>query len=427
LGHLNSNGGLFADFNLDGRLDFMTISNGEQGDGERLMKNTGKSFAPVNDRAGDIDDKSPTEGAAWIDCFNDCYPDLYCANYEKWQVQNGYEDKFWSNDKGYFSDETQLYGFLLPEYTHNPGQAGRGVAPADFDNDGEQEIYVTNYRLDRNFLWDRRDTTFIDVAAINCVQGVLKKGYYGHSIGADWGDYDNDGDLDLFVANLAHPRYIDISDVSMLLRNDGLQTRIIEGETVQYWQFTDVTKSAGITFDELHSDPMWFDADNDGLLDLFITSVYENDRSYLYHNNGDETFTDITYLAGIRVYNGWGNAFADFNHDGKLDLVVGSGNGTKVFLNQTQTTNKSMIFKPIYDDGKVSLISSYPAMKKQPNSPAFGTRVEVTLKNKYGKEFTLIRELCSAKGTTSQSDQILHFGIGKTKVIKYRLFKPQNP
>ena len=426
LSHLNSNGGLFADFNLDGRLDFMTISHGTEGNGERLMKNMGVGFAPVNDRAGEIDDKFPTEGAAWVDCFGDGYPELYCANYEKWQVQSGFEDRFWNNEKGYFYDKTATWGFLNPDYTYNPAQAGRGVAPADFDNDGEQEILVTNYRLCRNFLWDRQDTLFIDVAALNGVQGKLKKGYYGHSIGADWGDFDNDGDLDLFIANLAHPRYIDISDISQLLRNDGLKERVVEGDTIRYWQFSDITKQAGITFDELHSDPLWFDADNDGFLDLFITSVYENDRSYLYKNNGDGTFTDITWLAGVRVYNGWGNAYADFNHDGKLDLVVGSGNGTKVFLNQTETSNKSWFCKPVWkNEGNVELITDFKDVTNSPNSPAYGSRVILTLKSPKGKQIRLMRELSSAKGTTSQNDQILHFGLGKNQLLNIELIQPQ--
>jgi len=426
---LNASGGLFADFNLDGRLDLMTISHAEDGNGEKLMKNNGDTFVPVNDRAGDIDDRSPTEGAAWIDCFNDGYPDLYCANYEKWEVQSGYPDAFWNNAKGYFSDKTKPYGFLNPDYTHEPGQAGRGVAPADFDNDGNQEILSCNYRLDRNFLWDRSDTLFVDIAPLSGLQGKWKKGYYGHSIGADWGDFDNDGDLDLFIANLAHPRYIDISDVSMLLRNDGLKSRVIEGDTLRWWQFTDITRQAGITYDELHSDPLWFDVDNDGWLDLYITSVYVNDRSYLYHNNGNGTLTDITFLSGTRVYNGWGNACADFNHDGLLDLVVGSGNGTKILLNQTQTKNRSLFFKPVWTDGQVSLISSWSAIPNHPNSPAFGARVKVKVKTNTGRQLTYMRELCSAKGTTSQNDQILHFGIGRNKLIGYEIvqFPPSKP
>jgi hypothetical protein len=420
-----ANGGLFADFNLDGKLDYMTTSHAAEGNGERLMKNNGDRFVPVNERAGEIDDTYPTEGAAWVDCFFDGYPDLYLANYEKWQVQNGYEDRFWNNKEGYFIDYTSQLGFLKPNYTFDPPQAGRGIAPADFDNDGIQEILVTNYRLCRNFLWNRQDTVFVDLGALTGLSGINKKGYYGHSIGADWGDFDNDGDLDVFIANLAHPRYIDISDVSMLLRNDGLKQRVIESDTISYWQFTDVTKQAGITYDELHSDPLWIDADNDGFLDLFITSVYENDRSYLYHNNGNGTFTDITWLAGIRVYNGWGNATADLNHDGKLDIIVGSANGTKVFVNQTPTDNKSIIFKPVWDKGKISLISSYPAMKNHPNSPAYGTRVIMTLKTPQKKQITLIRELSSAKGTTSQNDQILHFGLGKNKIQSYEIFNPK--
>ena len=421
---LNANGGLFADFNLDGKLDLMTTSNSAEGNGEALMKNDGNRFIKVNERAGEIDDTFPTEGAAWIDCFQDRYPDLYCANYEIWNERSGFEDRFWNNAGGYFTNKTKDYGFLNPPYTHDPGQAGRGVAPADFDNDGIQEIYVTNYRLDRNFLWDRQDTIFVDTAALNSVQGILKKGYYGHSIGADWGDFDNDGDLDLFVANLAHPRYLDISDISMLLRNDGKRERIVEGDTIRYYQFTDVTKQAGITYDELHSDPLWFDADNDGFLDLFITSVYEHDRSYLYHNNGNGTFTDITWLAGARIYNGWGNAAGDFDRDGKLDLAIGSGNHTKILHNVTPSSHKALFLKPVHSDGKIVLEENWRKYSELPNSPAYGTRVLVTLKDKNNREFQLMRELSSAKGTTSQNDQVLHFGLGENKVVNYKIFAP---
>jgi len=425
LDSLSTSGGLFADFNRDGRLDIASLSHDEKGNGDKLLKNQDNArFVNVNERAGDIDDKSPSEAAAWVDTMHDGFPSLYVANYEKWQVQSGYPDRYWFNDQGYFSDFTARRGFLLPEYTHDPGQAGRGVAPADFDNDGNQEIYVTNYRLNRNFCWKQVDTLFVDVAALYGLAGKYKQGYYGHSIGADWGDIDNDGDLDLFVANLAHPRYMDISDISMLLRNDGLACHVVEGDSIYYWQFTDITKSAGITYDELHSDPLFFDADNDGYLDLFITSVYENDRSYLYHNNGDGTFTDITWLSGTRVFNGWGNATADLDRDGLLDLVVGSGNGAKIFRNTTKTANKSLIVKPVWKSGKVILESDPAKFGNLPQSPAFGTRVLVSVLSPRGRKYTLIRELSSAKGTSSQSAAELHFGIGKGKVLDIKRFEP---
>lgn len=421
ISRLNSNGGLWADFNLDGWLDFVAISHNSEGLGEALMKNQqGSRFVKVNERAGEIDDRFPTEGAAWIDTGRTGYPSLYTANYETWQVQAGYPDFFWQNDGGYFSDKSVELGFRTPGYTREPGLAGRGVAPADYDNDGEQEILVTNYRLTRNFCWDHADSLYLDVAARDGLSGRYKDGWYGHSIGADWGDFDNDGDLDLFIANLAHPRYIEISDVSQLLRNVGLCHKVIGVDTLWYWQFTDVTREAGITYDELHSDPLWLDADNDGFLDLFITSVYQNDRSYLYKNNGDGTFTDITFLAGARVFNGWGNATADLDRDGFTDLVVGSGNGAKILFNRSHNGFRALYVKPVWDNGKVVLITDPAEYSQYPNSPAFGTRVEVKLKRPDGSEYSLMRELSSAKGTSSQSSQELHFGLGDAEIVSIR-------
>ncbi len=416
--NLRANGALWADFNRDGYLDFVTISHNSEGLGESLMKNQeGLRFVKVNERAGDVDDHYPTEGAAWIDIDGEGYPSLYCANYEQWQIRSGYPDFFWYNDHGYFKDESVKRGFRTPTYADNPGLAGRGVAPSDFDNDGKQEILVTNYRLNRNFCWDQKDSIFVDVAALYGLTGHYQDGYYGHSIGADWGDFDNDGDLDLFVANLAHPRFIEFSDISQLLRNDGLSYKVIESDTLWFWQFTDITKSAGITYDECHSDPLWLDADNDGYLDLFITSIYKNERSYLYKNNGDGTFTDITFLAGARVYNGWGNATADLDRNGLTDLVIASGSGDKILLNKTQTTNNSIFIKPVWQDDKIILIDNPVKFSQFPASPAFGTRVKLILQDADGKQRTLIRELASAKGTTSQNAQELHFGLGNATVL----------
>nr|HPI26697.1 CRTAC1 family protein [Candidatus Cloacimonadota bacterium] len=303
--------------------------------------------------------------------------------------------------------------------------ARRGVAPADFDNDGAQEILVTNYRLNRNFLFKQTDSLFVDVAALYGLTGKYKDGYYGHSIGADWGDIDNDGDLDLFIANLAHPRFIEISDISQLLRNDGLRSRVVGADTLYYWLFTDITKDAGITYDELHSEPLFFDADNDGDLDLYITSVYENERSYLYRNNGDHTFTDITFLAGVRVYNGWSCATGDLNRDGKLDLVVGSGSGSKILANVTNTRNRSITLKPIRKSGEVDLVYLAADMPDHPNSPAFGSRVMLWKEGARGKRQVLIRELSSAKGTTTQNAPELHFGLGEANRFGYQLWQPQ--
>lgn len=413
-------GGLWADFNKDGKLDFVTTSSSPKG--EDLYKNMdGKHFAPVGERAGDVNDGQPTEGAAWVDLRKDGYPSLYTANYET-STMKGTPDYFWQNQKGYFSDQSTKMGIHTPNYTINPACAGRGAAPADFDNDGTQEIYITNYRLCRNFLWDlQKDSILVDNAALDAVQGNYKKGYYGHSIGADWGDYDNDGDLDLFVANLAHPRYLNISDISTLYRNDGKRVIVIDDTTISYWQFTDITQEAGITYDETHSDPTWFDADNDGDLDLFISSIYPNERSYLYLNMGDGHFKDVTFLSGCRTYNGWGNAVADFDRDGKLDLCVGSGSGLKLLMNKTNNKNKSISLHVVWNQDKVIMANDTDWLPEWPNSPAFGARVRITVIDNVNRKHVFMRELSSAKGTTSQNWQLLHFGYQNWVLKKVEL------
>ena len=420
---LNSSGGIWGDFNKDGLLDFVSISHSSEPPGDALMKQMpDHTFVNVNAKAGDIDDGMPGEGVAFIDIEGKGFPSLYIANYEKWQQRSGYPDMFWHNDKGTFTNKSEELGFWNAAYATEPGLAGRGVAPADFDNDGKQEILVTNYRLNRNFLFKESDSGFVDLAALYGIAGNFSDGYYGHSIGADWGDFDNDGDLDLIIANLAHPRFIDFSDKTMLLRNDGLQERKIGEDTVFYWLFTDVTEESGITYDELHAEPLFFDADNDGFLDIYITSVYENDRSYLYHNNGDGTFTDITYLSGSRVYNGWSCAAGDLNRDGLIDLVIGSGNGTKILANTTDTDNHSLYLKPVYHEDEILITSVDSPDESIANSPAFGTRVLVHLQNK-DKSYTLMRELSSAKGTSTQNAPELHFGLGKSRIIGFEIWK----
>ena len=152
-------------------------------------------------------------------------------------------------------------------------------------------------------------------------------------------------------------------------------------------------------------------------MDLFITSVYENDRSYLYRNDGDGTFTDVTFLAGARVFNGWGNATADLDRNGFTDLVVGSGNGTRILLNVTANGFGALYLKPVWQDDEVLLLTDPTQFPNHPNSPAFGTRVQVDLRRLDGSNCSLVRELCSAKGTTSQNSQELHFGLGGAEII----------
>ena len=216
-----------------------------------------------------------------------------------------------------------------------PETTGPGCAFLDYDNDGWMDIYLVNsgkcdfYDLSpplRNALYrNNRDGTFSDVTEKARVAG----GGYGQGVAV--GDYDGDGFPDLYVTQYGR---------SILYHNNGDGT------------FTDVTEKAGVAAPGWSSSAVWFDYDNDGRLDLFVCQfvefsksrnkscgpgeegkhgyciprLYQPMPSWLFHNNGDGTFTDVSKASGIANYPGkaWGVVAADVNNDGRLDLFVGN-------------------------------------------------------------------------------------------------------
>ena len=429
IGDVPANGGVWADYDNDGYVDFYATVNNylpncttnddcvyctltTAPDGShacdqyqhdytcsqaRCTPPTGKQAHDVlwhNEGDGTFSDASesaqrpydylPTEAAAWGDYDNDGYVDLYVANYETpatWTegaIGRGTPDLLWHNEgNGTFRNASEEAGLRV----FGQDLCGRGVAWADWDDDGDQDIYVANYRLNFNYLWENRgDGTFENASGDTGTAGVLIQGQYGHSIGADWADMDNDGDWDLFVANLAHPRFIQFSDKSMLYVNGGSPD----------FHFVDRRAEANITYSETHSDPAWGDFDNDGWQDLFITDVYVGYRAFLYHNEhsapDQPSFKDVTYPSGLVVDNGWGSAWADYDGDGDLDLTA---NG----LWRNDVPNPGH-FLEIHLRGTRS------------NASAIGAVVTVT-----AADLHLKRQVEGGRGTGNQNPMTLHFGL----------------
>jgi hypothetical protein len=219
-----------------------------------------------------------------------------------------------------------------PEY-YLPETTGAGCAFLDYDNDGWMDIYLVNSgRCDfydprpllKNALYrNNRDGTFTDVTEKAGVPGG------GYGMGVAVGDYDSNGFPDLYVTQYGR---------SILYHNNGDGT------------FSDVTEKTGVSAPGWASSAVWFDYDNDGKLDLFvcrfvefdksknkfcgnestgerfycIPRVYPPARSWLFHNNGDGTFTDVTRESGIGKVLGkaWGVVATDLNNDGLMDLFV---------------------------------------------------------------------------------------------------------
>lgn len=400
------NSGVFADIDNDGDLDFYRAGSGKHSD--KLMRNDlvnragapALRFSDITLVAGDPTDDDPSQGAAWLDGDRDGFVDLYVGNYEKPYSQTGEygvgtPDRYYRNNGGtYFERLAQDASGLNPPFGEDRASRG-GIAVADFDGDGDQDIYTGNYRLAENYLW-RNDGggVFHNDARLTGTAGSSIDGWWGHTIGSAWGDVDNDGDLDLFVANLAHPRYAFASDKSQLFIND---------QGLLGTMFSDQRAAWGIRYDETHAGPVFFDCNNDGYLDLYITSIYTGRRSFLYLNDGQGRFHDVTYLAGARVFDSWGAAWADYDGDGDLDLAVGTGSGLSLLRNDSPDAHW-LIVRAIGETSTGTPTDDGPAYS---NAAGIGTRV--TLVTEAGQQ---LREIQSGTGTGCGNELVAHFGLG---------------
>ncbi len=233
----------------------------------------------------------------------------------------------------------------LGNVTHTESAApdtriGTGAAWFDYDRDGDLDLYMTN-RVGANHLW-RNDGggVFIDVAA---AVGAADASHDGSGVAV--ADYDNDGDLDIYLAN---------GDDDVLLKNQLTETGAAT--------FIDVTATAfpGITTPQRGTSASWGDYDNDGYLDLYVTNHKEIDGSgtgtqdRLFHNNGDGTFTDVSYLLGLENLGGYGfiAGWTDYDNDGDLDIFLINDCpygpiGTKLFRNDGGTDPLAWTFTEV--------------------------------------------------------------------------------
>jgi len=420
-------GGIWGDYDSDGDFDiFGFSSSSDPARAERLLLNDGgRIFIPSS--SSSLSDSFSTEAAVWFDANGDGLLDIYIPGYEK--PAKGANDlgRAWpsrlliQSADHTFHDSTEACG-LVPQ--DGRWFCARSPVPCDFDRDGDQDLYVGDYRLQRNQLfvngrWKMEDGTegaefhhpssvFHDLAAYYGVDGEERDGWWGHTIGCEWGDFDGDGDFDLIVCNLAHPRYIGFSNRTMLYRNDVIVPPPIQTPDFglqapnSSLPFTDVRRAWGIKYEECHSEPVWGDFDNDGDLDLYITCVYPNRRSFLFENKGSR-FEDITFLSGTRIFNGWGCATADYDNDGRLDLAVCEGGKVELFRNTVENAGNWLEITPDRRPG-VHLTQ-------------IGGIVEVEAG---GRKF--IRQFEGGKGAGSQNSSTLHFGIGRATACNVTIF-----
>ena len=268
-------------------------------------------------------------GAAALDYDNDGWMDILLVDgstIEDFKSGKCHPPRLYHNNHdGTFTDVSAKSGLNFCGW-------GYGVAVGDFDNDGWDDVYITGFNhsaLYRN----NHDGTFTDVTA---KAGVANAGRWGTS--AAFGDYDNDGNLDLYVANYVD---LDINNLPQFGNGAFCQYRGIpvncgprglKGARDRLYHnngdgtFTDVTEKLGIDKDSYYGlGVLWLDYDKDGCLDLYVAN--DSSPSLLYHNNCKGGFTEVGAEAGVAYSNdgleqaGMGIDSADYDRDGWPDIV----------------------------------------------------------------------------------------------------------
>jgi hypothetical protein len=384
----NGSGVAWADYDNDGHLDLVV---GKDPGKNNLFRNKGDGTF-TNTVGNAVVADGPANSTTWGDFNNDGYVDLFVTS-----TQGPPNRLYRNNGEGSF---TRMTSGEVGNIASDGGHANTGIW-GDYDNDGDLDVFVTHYDAKNFFYRNNGDSTFTklfradtgDLDAASSVSG-----------GPAWGDYDNDGDLDLFIMQglVLQP----LNDTLFRNNDDGSFTSMMSNVV------------GPVVSDSQHGQSCaWADYDNDGWLDLFVTgcgaygSGEPGRKSFLYHNEGEGRFTRITAGSLVNDVN-WseGGVWGDYDNDGFMDLFVANGGlagqpgppkpQANSFFHNNGNTNGWLKLKLI---GTVS------------NRAAIGTKVRVRATTG-GKSFWQMREISGGDGFLSQNDLRPNFGLGDADV-----------
>jgi enediyne biosynthesis protein E4 len=449
-----STGVTMADINGDGFLDIFvcTSTDGRPQYRKKLLfiNNGDLTFTESAAKYG-IADSSYSTQAVFFDYDKDGDLDLFLLNHSlnqyatpKAELKNvhdaQYEHKLYKNTGGKFVDVSKETGMI-----QNVLNFGLGVAVADFNNDGWPDIYVCNDYFEQDYLYiNQKDGTFSE---------QLDK-YFDHislsSMGTDAADINNDGYIDLMTLDmLPEDNYgqklvagPDNYEKVSILKNTGFfhqSTRNMLQLNNHGNYFTEIGQYAGVFSTNWSWSPLFCDFDNDGNKDLYITNGYGRNnthmdflrlavdevikkqkgeatmprmsfiekipatklKNYIFRNNGDLTFTNVTDSWGDEVPSlSNGAAYADLDNDGDMDLVVNNINDYAfVYRNNAREMNSNHFLKIKFDG--IGL-----------NKGGIGSKVEVKCNDK-----TYTQEFMPTRGFMSSMNHELIFGLGKATTV----------
>jgi hypothetical protein len=405
-----------GDYDNDGWEDLYVTYYGKN----RLYHNDHGKFHEVGEKAGVAGDSTAwSTGCAFVDYDRDGLLDIAVAHYAKFDIKTvplpgaglncewkgiavfcgplglkGDTNALYRNlGNGHFQDVSQT-----AKLTRTFGRYCFSVSPFDYDEDGWPDLYFACDTAPSILYHNNGDRTFSDVGVMSGA-AYNEDGRQQAGMGSTIGDYDGDGNLDVFRTNFS-------DDTSTLLHNN------VDGS------FSDVTYRAGIGVNTryLGWGTMFFDFDNDGWPDLILANghvypeverlkldIHYREPRVLYWNRGDGTFTDVSREAGPAITaagSGRGLAVGDFWNDGRESVIVTNMNGApSLLVNRSSNLNHWIEFKTV---------------GTRSNRDGIGARL--TLVNADKRH---VDEVRSGSSYISNSDSRIHFGLGEKSDLKY--------
>jgi hypothetical protein len=399
-----------ADYDNDGWEDVYITTVGSN----HLFRNLGNGkFADVTLKAG-VADPGFSTSAVWFDYDNDGKLDLFVTHYIDWSVAKDQyctldnKNKSYCTPQTYKGESSTLFhnkgdgtfeNVTKRAGLHDPTSKSLGVAMLDYDNDGWMDLFVANDTEPNKLYRNNHNGTFTDVA----VQGGVafsESGRVRAGMGVDAGDYDGSGWQSLVIGNFTN-------ESMSLYRNDGSGL------------FVDEEISSGIrqvSLQALTFACFFFDYDLDGRLDIFAANGHVSDDisvvqptlkyaqpAILFHNSGNRKFEDASAKVGPALQQpvvGRGAAYLDYDNDGDLDLVITANNGPARLLRNENGNQNDML--------RVKLVGT--------RSSRDGIGAKVILTTSTGAR--LLRMVKTGSSYASQSELPLTFGLGKPEAGK---------
>jgi tetratricopeptide (TPR) repeat protein len=388
-----------ADYNNDGCTDILLLRGAWESAQRRslLRNNCDGTFTDVTAGSG-LGTPTSSQAAVWVDINNDGLLDLFVGNEDR------PAELFLNKGNGKFEDISKAAGIDRVMFS-------KGVAAADYDNDGWPDLYISNLNGTNVLYHNNHDNTFTEVAKQAGVPGS------GHGFATWFFDYDNDGWPDLFVTSY----FVSVDETARTylgLPHNATTLKLYQN--MKDGTFRDVTTEVGLDKVFMPMGANFGDIDNDGFLDIYMGTGNPSYGSLvpnvLLRNHEGKYFVDVTASSGTgELHKGHAVAFADLDNDGDEDIITSIGGATP---------GDSHAMRVFENPGNGNDWINLKLVGVKTNRSAIGARIKVTVENK-GRGSRSIYRTVGSGGSFGASPLQQHVGLGESaKIVDLEIWWP---